>query len=192
MTLNINNGFRSVVDGEADKFDGRSRAVTVIDEEHRLTHEGFVYHGTHRAADLANDGVINLLLAVPAGAYPHLRKIVYHTEGGPIDIELFEGTTTSAAGTGITMFNRNRNSANTADTVVTYGPTITLDGTLIHDLYSPAGGKDVGSDTNGLAEEWMLATNTQYLLRMTNKTGGIMDYSLELMFYEIKWQNAGK
>lgn len=189
--MGINDRFRTVADAEADKFDRFSRAVSVITEEHRLSHEGLVYHATHRVAALANSASLDILLDVPANTFPHLRKLMFHLESGPCDIEFFEGTTTSADGTGITVFNRNRNSANTAGTVITHTPTITDDGTRLHDLYSPTGGKDVGSDTLGLGEEWTLAPSTKYLLRLTNNSGAVLDFSLEIMFYEIDWTKAG-
>lgn len=195
MTLNINNDFRSIVDHEADKFDPLSRAVTTIEHEHRLSHIGLIWHSSDRAT-VANAASLDLLLTVPAFTYPHFRKAIFNLGDGPCDIKMYEGVTTSAAGTASPVFNRNRNSANTPNTVLTTGPTVTDLGTLIHDRFvgdpGGMGANQVGSLSAGLGEEWVLTPSTKYLVRITNNSGGDITVNYEIMWYEIRWQDAGK
>lgn len=195
MTLNINNDFRSVADAEADKFDRNSRAVTIIEEEHRLTHEGMVWHTSDRA-QVANAASLDILFVTPAFTYPHLRKAILNLGDAPANICLYEGVTASADGTAAPVFNRNRNSANVPSTVVTTGPTVTDLGTMIHDrLVGDTGGmgsNQAGAESAGLGEEWILTPSTKYLLRVTNNSGAEITVNYEIMWYEIMWQNAGK
>jgi hypothetical protein len=150
-----------------------------------MVHDGYMFHSTGRVTDLANAADYELLFAVPAGCYPHIQKIVFHIEGAPMDVEVFEGTTTSADGTAVTTKNTNRNSALTPDAVLTHTPTVTGDGESMHDRYIPTAGKDTGQIAGSLYEEWILAADTKYLIRLTNNSGAIADLSYEVMWYEI-------
>lgn len=172
-------------------MDAFAHALTTIDEPHRMVHDGFSFHATSRVVSLANAASHNILLAVPAGSFPHLRAMLVSLSDSPVDIESFEGTTTSADGTVITPFNRNRNSTNTPGVVLTHTPTISADGTQIHDRFVPdAGGQgsnDVGVVTPNLGEEWILAPSTKYLIRVTNNSGGAITISYEVLWYEIDY-----
>jgi hypothetical protein len=150
-----------------------------------MVHDGYMFHASGRVVDLGVGADLELLLAVPAGCYPHIQKIVFHLEGAPMDVAVYEGTTTSADGTAVTTKNTNRNSALTPDAVLTHTPTITGDGALMHDRYIPTAGKDVGQLAGSLFEEWILAADTKYLIRLSNDTGAIADLSYEVLWYEI-------
>lgn len=195
MTLNINNDFRSVVDAEADKFDRSSRAVTIIGEEHRLTHEGMVWHCSARA-EVLSAASYDVLITTPAFTFPHFRKALYNIGDGPADLLLYEGVTTSDDGSALLCYNRNRNSANVPNSVLTFTPTVTDLGTLIHDRFigdpGGQGANQVGAESAALGEEWILQPSTKYLIRLTNNSGTTMTVNHEIMWYEIMWQNAGK
>ena len=200
MTLNINNNFRSIVDHEASKFDPETRAVSTLNSLHRLAHEGFVSHVSGKIIGLVDTGVQDFLLAVPdvEDIDPNMNRISFTLGRGDVDIVFYEGTTTSADGAVLPQFNVNRASTNTSQTVITSGPTVTGVGTVIHTAWVPptatgtgqSGGGIVGGDSSG--EEWLLAPNTKYLVRLTNNSGVAIDLRYEFLWYEIQWQNAGK
>jgi hypothetical protein len=177
-------------DEEARKFDQFAHAVTTIEEVHRLTHDGMVFHSSAKVTGLADAGVYDLLVAVPAGAFPHFQRLQVTAGRGDIDLNVYEDTTTSADGTTVPVFNVNRNSARTPSSVVTHTPTVTGVGTLIHTQWiqptatgvgqSPAG---IVGETNG--EEWVLKPSTKYLVRLTNNSGATIDFRYEMLFYEI-------
>ncbi len=169
-------------------FDKVAYALTVIQEQHRMVHDGFMFHSSGQTADLANLGTYELLLDIPASTYPHIQKVMWHIEGAPGLIEVYEGTTTSSSGSAVTEHNTNRNSTNTADMVVTTEPTVTGDGTLIHERYIPTAGKDTGQIAGSLFEEWVLKPSTKYLIRFTNNSGAICDLSWELLWYEVGYE----
>jgi hypothetical protein len=51
-------------------YDPYAHALTTISEEHRLIHDGMGYTVTRKHAAVANEGVSDILLAVPAVTYP--------------------------------------------------------------------------------------------------------------------------
>lgn len=174
-------------------WDSIVHALTVMDHEHRMIHDGMAFHATHRTASLANGGTLEGLIAVPAGAFPHMTGMLFTFGAGDLDIETFEGTTTSADGTAVNSFNRNRNSTNTPNIVLTHTPTITDDGTKIHDRLVPPTGAGVGNQEGvvspNLGEEWILKPSTKYLVRVTNNSGGAIKVTMEILWYEPSYVN---
>lgn len=184
------NGFRrNVIDEERRKFDSYAHALTIIQEQHRMSHDGFMFHSSGKVSGLANGATQDFLLAVPALTWPHLQRFALTVESGDVDILLYEGTTTSADGSAANIRNVNRNSSNTADTVLTLGPTVTTPGTLIHTDWIPPTGAGVGSAIGALdiqlGEEWLLSPSTKFLFRATNNSGGAIDLRYEFVWYEI-------
>jgi hypothetical protein len=173
-------------------MDSYVHAHTMIGEVHRMVHDGFAYHATGRVAALANAASLEVLFSVPADTFPHLNAALITMSDSPCDMEAFEGTTTSADGTAVTVFNRNRNSTNTAAMTMFTGPTITADGTQIHDRYIPdqggVGTNNAGAVSPGLGEEWVLKPSTKYLLRFTNNSGGAITVAFEFLWYEIGYE----
>lgn len=169
---------------EANKFDDLLPAITMISSNHRNVHDGFFFHAVYRATGLAALASLEILYAPPTGNYPHVQGMYLTVGNTPCDIKNYYGTTTSADGTTIPSFNRNFNSSNTANLVVTHTPTITADGTLFHDRLVPSPAKDAGIVTPDLGEEWLLAPGQKYLTRITNNSGGPIDLTFELLWYE--------
>lgn len=169
-------------------WDQYAHALTTIDETHRMIHDGFSYHCTSRTT-VANGGDLDILLVNPAGSFPHMNGILFSLSDSPCDIKTYSGATTSAAGVVVTRWNRNLNSSNESKLIASTGPTITDLGTQIHDRFVPdAGGqgsKDVGLVTPNFGEEWILVPETEYIVRLTNNSGGSITVSMEMLWYEI-------
>lgn len=176
-------------DEELRKFDKFTHAVTIIQEQHRHSHDGFMYHASGKVAALGNGADQDFLLAVPALTFPHLQRFSISVEAGDVDILLYEGTTTSDDGTPDGELNVNRNSANTPGSVLSLTPTVTGVGTLLHTSWIPPTGAGVGSSAGvldvTLGEEWVLKPSTKYLFRVTNNSGGSIDLRYEFVWYEI-------
>ena len=178
-------GTRSeIMTRELEKFDPYSASVTVIDENHRMIHDGAYFELWRADATLGIGGVVDLLLAVPALTFPHLQDITLEASDAPVVLEMYEDTVTSADGTALPVFNKNRNSSNTPDTVVSVAPTITGVGTQIKRaaITSPAGSSIVFSQTK--SGEWVLKPDTKYLVRVTNNSGAVIDFNITIGFYE--------
>lgn len=172
-------------------WDRFCHARTVMDHEHRMVHDGFGFHTTHRV-DVANGGTLDYLLNVPAGCFPHNTGVIATFEQGDWDVITYKDTITSADGTAVTSHNRNLNSSNAACMLLTHTPTITDIGTQFHDRYVyPTGtgqGNQEGLVSPNTGEEWVLKPATKYLIRFTNNSGGTAKVVLEHLWYEIGYE----
>ena len=176
---------RSIAHETQHAFDLFANAYTVIQEQHRMVHDGYMFHAAGQVLDLANGGTLEFLFVTPENCYPHLQKIVFFLEDAPCQMQVYEGATVSANGTEATVLNTNRNSPNTPCAQLFVGPTVTADGSLFHDRYFPTAGKDTGLVEQGMADEWIFKPSTNYLFRLTNNSGGIIDFGFEGKWYEI-------
>lgn len=165
-------------------------ARVIIDPEHYQIHEGKVFYITRYVSSVSNGASSDILMAVPASLYPHLRAYIVTANDAPMRVFLYEGATTSDDGTGMTGYNLNRNSANTASTVVTHSPTVTGTGTLLDislipdtggGLFSPGG----GAGSSDLPTEWILKPSTKYLIRVTNDSGSATAVDFQIFWYEV-------
>ena len=196
MTLEAGSKFFETDTGHVYQFDGDSwaryvdvddysGAVGNIDQEHLMIHEGLMYTVSARMTIANAGGTFEFLASVPAGVYPHFRTITIATDGGPIDVDLYGGTTTTADGTPVTAVNNNQASSNTASTSVFHTPTITTDGTLLEAILIP-GNKQTGSLGSEASNEWVLQSSTKYMIRITNNTtgAGTSEFTINISFYE--------
>lgn len=134
-------------------------------------------------AALINTASVEIIISVPAATYPHLVSTI--TVSGDCSIEFYEGATTTADGTAINLFNRNRNSATTPDIVLTHTPTISGDGTIVHPDYIPGGQKKKATGgEDGFDDELVLKPSTKYLLRVTNESGANAIVAIAFDWYE--------
>ena len=175
-----------------EAYDPFAKALTTISSVHRGIHDGFVYHASGKVSGMIADEVDEFLLAVPAFCFPHFQRLQITAGRGDIDLLVYEGVTTSADGTPIGTINTNRNSTNTACTIFSSTPTITDIGTLIHTQWIPPTATGVGQSPSGIVgetngEEWLLAQDTKYLIRMTNNSGATIAYRWEMLFYELDY-----
>ena len=181
---------KSIAHETQHAFDLYANAYTVIQEPHRMSHDGFMFHASGKQLAIANGADADFLMSVPAGAYPHVQRVRLDTEAGDIDLKMYEGVTTSADGSALPVQNVNRNSSLTPDAAIFGGPTVTDLGTLFHTHWVPPTGAGVGSSTgvmdiSAFGEEWILAPATKYLFRITNNSGGALDLRWEFVWYEI-------
>ena len=196
MGDNVFRGFGGeTVAEEMKKFDPYTHAVTVISDPHRLTHDGMVFHSSGKMTALGIAASLDFLLVAPPANIPlHLHRVRMTFGAGDVDLVAYEGTTTSAQGTVVSSFNLNRNSVNTPQMVITSAPTVTDVGTEIHFQWAPPTAAGQGQSPQGIGdveqgEEWILIPDEQYLFRVTNNSGSIIDVAYELMWFEVTYDN---
>ncbi len=159
-----------------------SGSPVVISTEHHEIHCGDSYLGC-RVADLPNGGTDSILIIVPneTGTPQKLYHFLPNTTNESETIwYLYEAPVTSANGTTITQYNRNRNSLNTTGLQLFHTPTITNLGTLICIRHSGSGRGIGGEDRS---EEFVLKNNTKYLLQAINQTAVNNHITWELNHY---------
>jgi hypothetical protein len=162
---------------------GFTNDVVAIDSVHEWIHKGLMFSSHYYDNAVADDGVIELLIQVPAGQSAHLR--VHCSAGGDAEMRLFEAPTFSSAGTALAEINRNRVSSKTAQVTVTHTPTTSDDGTEIEFEFIPGGGAILsGGGDNSFFNEIILAPGEDYLVRLTNVSGGSSPLSIGLHWYE--------
>tara|TARA_R110000764_G_scaffold36736_1_gene81952 strand:+ start:20741 stop:21325 length:585 start_codon:yes stop_codon:yes gene_type:complete len=145
--------------------DSHDNALVIIDALHANIHRGIMYTASMQGAVLS-DGVLEIILQVGADEF---HAAFNGAVSQNMIAQIYEGVTFSAAGTSLPCFNRDRESANTATMAITHTPTLTLDGTLMTDIFIPGGAKSTASGgTAASFNEWELAPNTDYLLRISN------------------------
>ena len=161
-------------------------ALAVIAYAHHEIHGGSTFLVSYKSPDAANipdNGTIAFVITVHA-KYAHM--LFRAACGGDMEGELYEGTTVTA-GTGVGMFEYNKNRASTkANTVgVRRDMTVVAAGTLLENEFIPGGtgGNAVGGASMARAE-WILAPGTVYMVRVTNRAGNAQPMSLAVEWYE--------
>ena len=165
--------------------------VVNIDHGHDKIHAGNAYIHS-RIDSVANGATLNYLLRGHATTQCHLRLYSYTVADTPCTFTLYEGPTITDAGTAETWQNANRPSSNTPDTLLYSAPTVTGNGTALECILYPdggGGGAGPGGGTAGLAgadigEEWIFNDSTDYLMSITNNSGGTIDICHHFFIYE--------
>jgi len=171
-----------LVPAYVDQYSG---AVGSIDQEHLKIHKGQGFTVSERLTIANVGGIYEFLAIVPVGTFPHFRSFTVTSDGGPNDVDFYEGATYSATGALVTSHNNNRNSSNTATMLVYDTPTLTDDGVLLEPILIP-GTKQAGSFGSEASNEWILRQDETYLIRITNNTAGVgtSNFTINLFFYE--------
>lgn len=101
---------------------------------------------------------------------------------GLSSFQIFEGTTFTVAGTSVPSFNKNRESAITAEGIITHTPTLIADGTQLGNTF--LGGRGAGQASASGVENvdgFIFARSTNYLIRATNNSGSAKDMVIDFV-----------
>lgn len=164
---------------EADRTHG---ALRTIDDLHAMTHRGRVYDASHVVEGVADDNTLEFLVLTDDTSVAHIRALV--ATGGDAEFQVYEGPTVTDEGTSLSAINRNRRSSRAAKTQVWHTPTLSADGTELFDAFLPGGERRRATGAGGGFEEYVLASNTYYLFRATNRSGGNDTLGIHLTWYE--------
>jgi len=175
-------GYTVIVSSDGDELliDHHTESVVTLPYEYHQLYEGNLYT-TSQNNDLANGAFRETLIITPDSTIDVHFVIKIETEV-EASYTLYEEATTSDDGTPEIIINKNRQSTNISAIVITYDPTITLDGTLLITEHWGTG-KSRGGEERSEAE-WILNHNTKYLLRVQNETTSDNYVSTVLLWYE--------
>lgn len=161
-------------------------ALVVMDYEHFRVHQAEMYAFHYQNLAVSNDASVDILIAASALTHAAFEVV---SEGLAYGF-LYEAGTYSG-GTAVTGYNRNREAAlvGTAPTFsgsVKHTPTVTAVGTEIAANIVPGGSTPASAQGGGRASsnEWLLADGVDYLLRVTNKSGGAAYIEVSMDLYE--------
>ena len=164
-------------------YDEDTGAVITIESTHHEVHEGEMFHAGYSASVLNG---ANLDFQLTTGAKDtHSTWEVF--AGGLVTVSLFEAPTTSG-GTAVAAYNMHRGSPNTPQSAVVHTPTVTDTGSvaLVNGRILPGGTSPTTRVGGGIraGAEWILKSNTKYLLRVNNGSGGTIAINAVLEWYE--------
>jgi hypothetical protein len=156
--------------------------------EHHEVHEGNTFEASQKTADdspLGDNNSYDMLLVTGNQADAHLT--FEGACGGDADLFLYENTVVTDNGTKLKVQNMRRSlhgvNINTVQAYET--PTITNVGDELSVRFMPggAGPQSVGG-TGRTGTEWMLKSETYYLIRVTNRGGQGQPASIFAQWYE--------
>lgn len=181
----------SVADEALKAFDRFHHALTVIDEEHRAIHEGFVYSIVATEEDIP-DGDSRYSLYRVHDTPIHLKRFNITASEGPVLLTIYESPVlTDPGGPPLNEpINLNRMSSRVPTMEVFNSPTFTSPGDpVLGSLYIPADGNAGVSGETGAVQEIILAANTDYLIEFVNDPAGAgtADVYAVVVFYELDY-----
>lgn len=174
-----------------------AHALTVINETHRLSHDGMVFSYTHKFLTVVNGATARMILAPGAAQHPHINQMRITVGAGDIDIVAYENPTVTSYGTTVPNGgkpNVNRSSTNLAELAIYENVTVSAQGSSLHRTWIPPTGTGQGNTFGVLnvtaGEEWILKPGDEYLIEVTNNSGATIDMALDMLWYEVNYQDV--
>jgi hypothetical protein len=158
-------------------------AFAVITTDHALIHSGLAYK---HSEIFTVSGTYAVSVRTPVLGYVHWKPTSISASGGPLTVELFEGTT-STGGTTKTAVNKNRlrRLTNISGTTIKTGVT-KVGGASLDMLLIPSstnGSQKFGASSEA-EEEDVLMQDTEYTIVFTENVTGSIDVNLRTFWYE--------
>lgn len=153
----------------------------IADDPHSRVHQGVMYHCSAINASVASDANFDMLITTPADDYIHM--IIEAASGGLSEVRFYEGAAFSG-GTPEAVMNVKRTSTREWGGTMVTAPTVSDVGTLLSAQVMPGGVKNqaVGGDAS-FSIEWICKVSTNYLIRLTNRSGGATRMSIGCNHY---------
>lgn len=159
----------------------QTETVDVRQTDEEKLDSGEIFFGSDIVLAVADTNDQEYLIKV--GADP-IGIVISETVEGKCDARVFEGPTTTANGTAVSLVDCNRTTANTPNTTFFRDPTVTADGTEIAEVLLQSGEKEKSVTSSSARGRSILAANTDYLIRITNRSGGNTDIGTVIEFTE--------
>jgi hypothetical protein len=168
------------------RIDTTTGVIGQVPYEHLEVHTGRLFSYSE-CVELGNDASVDYVIETPDTT--RWSHIGINIEGvGVTEIRLYEATNGTGTTEQTNVFNRQRNSANTAGTKIYKGYTAAGEaptlGTLLCSHRSGfSSGQSKSASEAGSAHEYVLKQNTKYILRITSRTAANF-VATELNWYE--------
>ena len=159
----------------------------ITDQSTAALFEGRLYTGSFVSRAVANNASVSV--RVTAGLLTELLKIGF-IGTGELQVDIYEGSTYSAAGTALTIQNRNLLSANSCAAAAHSNPTTSALGTYHYTRIIPAGsGQGQGGIRAGALSDdsydFLMNPNSDLLFVITNISGAAADVNAVFTLSEM-------
>lgn len=154
----------------------------IMDWSHHQTHEAETHaYGYYSTSVNSIDFIITVPTFTNTIQGPHMliHASIYE---GSAELALFEGPTYSGGAT-VTSYNRNRNGATAPRTTIKSGVSVTTTGTRMPNTAFLASGSKFAGAENRTTDEWILKSNTDYLVRFEEITA-VSRVAIHFEWYE--------
>lgn len=173
----------SYVDKDGNQYlTSSDKPFPTIDVNHLRLHEGrayYVYKMYPYSAGLATTASIDIAIAWPDGATPHV--VFDFGASGEAEFYVYESPTTSG-GTSMTIHRRQRILTTPSVAAAVLAPTVTSTGTEIFSNFVPS--TKQGGGAQSFSFEYVLKPLTTYLFRLTNVNSQSHAAHLMVEWYE--------
>lgn len=179
--------------GTVVELDPLVKSIPITETFHHLGHEGKVFIHGERHNGVANGADFDILVRIPASAADrqvHFR-FSYTSKANTgildVDVTLYKDTLVSADGSLETIVSTNDAVVKSTGVTIFAGPTVTDVGEYKTSVNMFGEKKSAGSKETAVPE-WVLAPDGEsernYLMRLTNNSGGTIDFNHALFFYD--------
>lgn len=174
-------------------LDALVESIPTTETFHYLGHLGKVFIHGERHSEVADGANFDMLIRIPAGNAArqiHFRfNYASKANTGTLDVDvmLYREPTTTADGSTETIVSTNDAIVKTTGVLMFSAPTVTAPGTYMTSVNMFGEKKSAGSKETDVPE-WILApdgaNSRDYLMRLTNNSGGTIDFNHALFFYD--------
>ena len=163
----------------------KSGAFKTVTEFQNAVHDGESFSFSINQIGLANNGVVSLLLRTGAKQV-HFDGLNIKASIGPFRIQFYEAPTVSNPGTLLTTRRRNRVNPNISLLTMYSTPIYSPVGTILDDdlIVEVSQGSNQNSGAAAVDDGWVLKPNTDYLLVLTNISGGAVNWRSKFTWHE--------
>lgn len=173
-------------DDDAEVDVSLARPQPTITTSHLRVHQGKLFHTSYlvpHGSEITNDATANILF-VTAGSSAH--SIFTVNTAGDTEIHITEGVAVTANGVELPRYSNNRIADTTSLSIPYVTPVEVTGGTeLGQGVYIAAGsGGNASGGNETFDHEIMFKPNTNYLISITNRSGGAIQFSMEIGWYE--------
>ncbi len=183
------------------RIDSSTHSLQSIEYEHHEVHAGSAY-GCHFTNDCTNTGEMTVIAFNTPNTTKWIHLVANATASAQASFGIYENTSIDVdEGTQLTLYNRNRNSANTSALTSIEAAPVANKATSFNEAQAAAanittttevydehigsgsGVRASGGSTRGQAE-WVLKQNQQYAIIITNLNNDDNTHNISLSWYE--------
>ena len=148
-------------------------------------YDGYGFSVSKRFEDVANDSSEEVYFENPDNSGRDIYLIAVEVVSfGQVFVDVYRGNSVTSGGTSLTPINLNFDSIVSSVVSVEYGGAYSL-GNNVHETVCPGGTKvkAVGGATE-VGELVVIPENFNFLVRVTNKSGGNTSFSIRIIWFE--------